>query len=135
MDFNEFESRLRRSIRVGEVLRNPKKGTSEIISITGSICYKRRNSCISLVIRDMYETYLQFAGKDCSSNDLKEFMPAVYNSKARRLAGHSCNCTFLFLVLRKMCLAENIEGAGIRGAPFHVKIVDSLMGTSKNFSF
>ena len=114
MDFNEFESLLKKSIHVGDVFNNPKRGTSEIKSISGQVCYIRGSSSIYLAINDMYTAYIHFAGQDCSSNDLKAFMPAVYDSQANP-AGHGCNCTFLFRALEKMGLADSIEWAGVNG--------------------
>jgi hypothetical protein len=45
----------------------------------------------------------------------------IFDSNARP-AGHSCNCTFLFLVLKEIGLCGEIKGAGKAGNPFYVDI-------------
>ena len=80
MDFNDFKSLLKKSIRVGDVFNNPKCGTSEIKNISDKVCYMRGTSSIYLAINAMYTAYIHFAGQDCSSKDLRAFMPAVYRS-------------------------------------------------------
>jgi len=56
-----------------------------------------------------------------SSVDLKTDNPSVFDSQARP-AGHSCNCTFLFMVLHQMGIASNVHGRGVRGNPFYVDV-------------
>jgi hypothetical protein len=103
--------------------KNPGRGTSRIISFNdnGTICYKRGKSPIHINIRDIIYTYKHFLGKKCSSSDLKEYAPKIYDSKARP-AGHSCNCTFFFLILKELKLVDKIEGEGKAHSPFFVII-------------
>jgi hypothetical protein len=55
---------------------------------------------------------------------LKKFRPTVFDSSQN---GHSCNCTFLFIIFSKLNLLEgNIEGRGVRGDPFYVEIKSGI---------
>jgi hypothetical protein len=65
------------------------------------------------VYKRLYEGYWE---DTCSSNDLKIYDPHIVISKSD---GHSCNCTFVFLVLKELGLVE-IKGNGVRGNPFYV---------------
>lgn len=120
MTYLEFYNNLNNSIREGLELKNPGKGYSIIKSVTeNKITYIRGNSAISLKIDDIYNSYLLFKGKQCSTNDLKKYKPKVFDS---RFNGHSCNCTFLFMILKEMNLAKDIYGKGVRGSGFFVII-------------
>lgn len=120
MTKKEFETAIFKSIHEGQVFRNPLRGTSTIVEIDSNrVRYNRGKSIISLTIGDMYKAYAKFAGKDASSSDLRAFNPELYDSKQ---GGHSCHCSFLFLVLSAMGLATGIQGGGARGDPFWVHI-------------
>lgn len=108
-------------IKQGMTYPNPQKGTSRIASITRErIVYIRGSSRITLRIEDIHGVYEQYKGKKCSSNDLKNFEPKVFDSNQN---GHSCNCTFLFTVLNEIGLTENgIEGQGKPYKPFYIRI-------------
>jgi hypothetical protein len=102
------------------VVENPGGGTSEIVKATDEeISYVRGNSTISIAIEDMFSAFRAFEHRRVSSSDLRRFAPAVFDSDARP-AGHSCNCTFLFTLLRSAGLAGELEGTGVRGRPFAV---------------
>lgn len=106
-------------ISVNEIFQNPKSGISTILSIKDDkICYKRRNSRITLPV-DVFITVCQkYKNVKCTSTDLKSFMPAIFDSTKN---GHSCNCTFLFLLANKFELLQSeILGKGEKGNPFYV---------------
>ena len=102
---------------------NPQKGTSTISSITNDhITYIRGNSKIRLPINVFLSVLKDFTGKKCSSNDLRGYMPEVFDSHNQNgRKGHSCNCTFLFRIAEKMELIEDgIRGRGVSGSPYYV---------------
>ena len=110
-----------------QVFNNPSgKGTSIIQCVNNeSITYRRANSKITVKFDALYKAYKEFSGKDCTSNDLKRDFPDVFDSFARP-SGHSCNCTFFFMLLKleKLGLVNNINGRGVAGDPFWVHIED-----------
>jgi len=120
MEFSEFKQKIRTSIPIGTILDNPGGGTSTILSCSSeAMSYRRRNSTIYVSLRDLFDGYVRFKGGSMSSNDLKVINPSVFDSNARP-AGHSCNCTFLFMVLQKIGVVTHIQGHGVRGDPFFV---------------
>jgi hypothetical protein len=123
MSYEEFLKLFREKIRPGLVLDNPGGGTSTVLSVadSGKVRYQRKNSKIDVDIHVLYEAYCRFKGKQCRTTDLRAYVPHIFDSNARP-AGHSCNCTFLFLVLKAMRLCGEIEGAGKAGNPFYVDI-------------
>ena len=99
MTFENFCSRILGSISVGQVFDNPGGGTSTILKIEDDkVIYKRRNTRLSLDLKVAYNAYTAFSGERVSTRDLKDFDNS-FDSTARAPAGHSCNCTFLFLWL------------------------------------
>jgi len=112
------------AIFVGEVLQNPQSGTSTISKITDDyIEYIRGKSHMRLPINTFLAVIHAFAGKKCSSTDLRCYMPEVFDShNPHGPKGHSCNCTFLFMLSEKLGIIEGgIQGAGTRsGGPFYV---------------
>ena len=120
MNFTEFTQKIRASIPVGTILENPGGGTSTILSYTlDAVSYRRGNSRMYASFRILFDAYVRFKGGRMSSSDLKKINPAVFDSQARP-AGHSCNCTFLFMVLKKIGLITHIHGKGVSGNPFFV---------------
>jgi len=120
MEFPEFKQRMHTSIPVETVLKNPGGGTSIILSYpSDGVRYKRGNSTIHVSLRDLFDGYTRVKTGQLSSNDLKQANPPVFDSQARP-AGHSCNCTFLFMALQKMGIVSQIYGRGVRGDPFYV---------------
>jgi hypothetical protein len=116
----DFINNVIKIMPVGKVLQNPGGGTSTIAAYSNSnISYQRENSTIAVKTADLYESYNKYRGSKCSSNDLKKYMPKVFDSTKN---GHDCNCTFLFMLLKEMHLTDKIEGAGVRGSPFYVDI-------------
>jgi hypothetical protein len=108
------------SFAVGDMFNNPGGGTSIIISLNqNNICYRRKNSKITVSLLELYNAYQAFKGMRCSSTDLKAYNPGVFDSK---FGGHSCNCTFLFMILERMKLSSAIQGRGVSGDPFYVDI-------------
>lgn len=122
MDCNKFAKLIRDVFPIGSRFENPGGGTSLITSFTpGKVAYKRGNSTIYVAFEDLYSAYSHFKGSVVTSTDLKTFLPSVFDSAARP-AGHSCNCTFLFEVLERVGLADELSGRGVRGDPFKVEI-------------
>ena len=120
MDFLEFKQMIYKSIPIGTVLDNPGGGTSTILSYPSeAVSYRRRNSTMYVSLRDLFDEYITIKGRRMSSNDLKVINPSVFDLQARP-AGHSCNCTFLFMVLLKIGVVTHIQGHGVRGDPFFV---------------
>ncbi|HEY3267134.1 MAG TPA: hypothetical protein VGM37_09425 [Armatimonadota bacterium] len=122
MDCDEFEHRVCEALRIGTVLNNPGGGTSAITGLSGGkLAYRRRRSTIRVALRDLYDAYAEFRGRRLSGPDLRIYSPSVFDSAK---SGHSCNVTFLFLVLKSIGAVEHICGAGKRGDPFYVIIPD-----------
>ena len=118
IDIKELCSRFVYHLPPGTMLSNLGGGTTIISGYSrGRVSYKRGNSTIRVKITDLFAAYAFFRGRRVSSRDLKMFAPHVYDSQARP-AGHSCNCTFLFMVLLECSLAEPIEGKGRAYNPF-----------------
>jgi hypothetical protein len=106
------------------VLPNPGGGNTVIVSYTDhNIVYQRGNSRICVAFKDLYEAYKMFRGGILDSTKLREYKPWVFDSKR---GGHSCNCTFLFMVLRAIGVVDTIAGAGKKGDPFWVKIPENM---------
>lgn len=118
MTRNEFSIQIAQAVPVGTILSNPGGGTSEIVQITDhKIGYVRGSSTISISFDDLFSAYSNFKGAQVSSSELRAYASAIFDSAARP-AGHSCNCTFLFLVLKQMGLVDSILGSGVRGDPY-----------------
>ncbi|HKL41671.1 MAG TPA: hypothetical protein VJ962_03735 [Clostridia bacterium] len=113
--------RVKKEIQLGQIFENPKRGTSEVISITDkNISYVRGNSRISMPINEFDNVYKVYKGKKVRTVDLKKYKPKVFSSK---YGGHSCNCTFLFTVYKKLGLTNRINGKGVRGNPYHIELL------------
>jgi len=118
MNLNDFAGKLREAVPIGTVVDNPGGGTSEVTGFTDErISYVRGSSTISVKLVDLHSAYESFRGKRVTSSELKELDPAVFDSSARP-AGHSCNCTFLFVALERAGLASGVAGSGVRGDPY-----------------
>src|ERR1051325_10540664 len=110
MDYQQFVSSIQSSIPIGSTLPNPGGGTSTIISYSDkNIVYKRKNSRISVSFENLFKAYSEFRGKKVYTTDLKIFAPSVFDSKQN---GHSCNTTFLFLILKSLRKVNEIKGEG-----------------------
>ena len=128
LTIHDFRSRLVNMITPGTVLKNPGGGTTRIRAYSDrNVSYVRGNSTISVRIMDLFDAYTKFRGKQVSSRHLKEYKPEVFDSSARP-AGHSCNCTFLFMVLTQLELAGGISGRGKTGQPFSTTFYDEHNG-------
>lgn len=122
MTLNEFIAAVKTAFPVGTVIDNPGSGTSKIVGYSGTdIFYVRGSSRIAVTFTDLHETYSAFRGKHVSSSDLRSFRPSVFDLAARP-AGHSCNCTFLFCILKELNLSGPISGSGVRGDPYAVVV-------------
>jgi len=122
MTLNEFIRNIKQIFPKGTVLKNPGRGTSEVTGFTEEkISYVRGSSKMYVGFEDLFRAYSKFKGQYVTSSDLKTYAPHIFDSSARP-AGHSCNCTFLFLLLGRMNLAGDIQGAGVRGNPFGIRI-------------
>jgi len=122
MTLAEFVRAMKLSLPVGSVLDNPGGGTSKIIEYSQSfIAYRRGKSAIRVSYESLFKAYSAFNGRQVSSSDLKEFSPSVFDSAARP-AGHSCNATFLFLLLGELGMSSPIAGSGVKGDPYTVAI-------------
>ena len=124
MNFSEFMQKIRTSVPINTVLENPGGGTSIILSYSSEgVSYRRGNSTIYVSLHDLFDGYTKFKGGQMSSNNLKAANPSVFDSQARP-AGHSCNCTFLFIVLQKLEIITDIHGRGVRGDPYFVILTE-----------
>lgn len=120
MDRNELRRKIIEKIPIGTIIDNPGGGTSTIITYTEKkVTYQRRNSKIGISFDDLYDAFVAFRGRVLDSTMLKSFKPRVFDSNQN---GHSCNCTFLFMVLKELGIVNRINGAGKRGSPFKVHI-------------
>lgn len=100
-------------------MENPGGGITKIKGYSrGRVAYIRGKSTFWVGIEDLFSTYIDFLGMQVSSRDLREYRPNVFDSSARP-AGHSCNCSFLFMVLGQLKLADPIRGEGKTGKPFY----------------
>lgn len=122
MTLDEFAHSLKESVSLGTILDNPGGGTSTITDYSQSfVIYKRGKSSIRVSYENLFKAYLAHKGRTVSASDLKKFAPSVFDSAARP-AGHSCNATFLFLLLGRLGLAGNIGGSGVKGDSYFVSI-------------
>lgn len=120
MNYTEFLHRVHKSIPPGTILVNPGGGTSKIKSYSSEcVSYVRKNSTITVSLKDLFDEYTRFKGGRVSSSDLKRANPAVFDSQARP-AGHSCNCTLLFMILKEIGIVSHIYGRGVSGDPFFI---------------
>jgi len=118
MVFEQFLKIARDTLPVGKALQNPVKGTSIIEAFNNEIIYyKRRNSTIYINVHDMFDAYKEFAGKTCTTTDLKKWRPNVFSQSA-----HSCNCTFLFSALYEMGLSTKQHKSEAPHRPYCVDI-------------
>jgi hypothetical protein len=113
MTANEFEKSLRRIAKRDDEFPNPFKGKTTIVSVTESnVRYRRERSVYSLSILASFDAWQEFRGERINSRMLKKFRPHVFDSQGKPKRGHNCNCTTLFLLLRKMRLVRRIEKEG-----------------------
>lgn len=123
MDLENFETQIKHIFPIGTIIQNPGRGTTLIKSYSkGKIYYQRGKSTMSVKFSDLHAAYFHFVGRRMATTDLRQFKPFVFDSSARP-AGHSCNCTLLFLLLFGMRLCGDVEGAGRIGNPFYVKVL------------
>jgi hypothetical protein len=116
MDELTFAQLIRKVSPVGVVFQNLGGGTSTIISHSDTgVYYRRGSSSIRFRYTDQFDALRRFRNKMVTSADLREYKPAVFDSKR---SGHSCNCSFLFILFKSAGLVDSIKGTGVRGDPF-----------------
>jgi len=122
MESNDLQGLILSSIKKGTVFINPKRGTSTVSTITPDyISYIRGKSRIYLPMYDILQVYDIFSGQRCTTQQLREYNPSVFDSTKN---GHSCNCTFLFSLFDALGLAKNgIYGSGKRGDPYYINLI------------
>lgn len=114
MELSAFRARIEANIAVGGVLPNPGGGTSTITRIEDKgVRYRRGKSIMLLRWEIFYRAYRHFCGRFVDTGDLKAFDNS-FDSAARDPAGHSCNCTFAFMLLERAVLADGIVKQGRR---------------------
>ena len=119
----ELKIELESCIPIGTVLDNPGLGASVIRKYNDEkIAYRRGGSTMYLSYSDFCAAYNEHRGQRITTNDLKQFAPGVFDSSARP-SGHSCNCTVMFMLLRDLGLAGEVEGKGVRGDPFAIEVL------------
>jgi hypothetical protein len=122
MDFDQFKREVGRKLHVGLILNNPGKGTSQISSLSDKgVSYIRGHSTIYVSFQDLFEVLNHFIGEVVTSSDLMDYKPSIFDPKARK-PGHSCNCTFFFMLLERIGIVSKIGGRGVKGDPFFVNI-------------
>jgi hypothetical protein len=120
MNIDQFKQKIKLAVQVGTIFDNPGKGTSAVTALSDrGISYVRGRSVIHFSYQDIFDAFEYFNGAAVTSNDLKSCRPTVFGSKAN---GHSCNCTFLFMLLRKIGISSEIGGRGVKGRPYFVDI-------------
>ena len=119
IEIGEFQASMVKNLPPGTVLDNPGGGKTTIKRYSdGKVQYVRGSSSIRVAVRDLFSAYSNYRGVRVSSRDLRVYAPQVFDSTARP-AGHSCNCTFLFMVLLQLSMADPIEGEGKAHRPFY----------------
>lgn len=114
MEYGAFRKRIESHIAVGDVLPNPGGGTSTITKIEErGVRYRRGKSVMLLQWDIFYRAYRQFCGRFVDTGDLRA-CDNSFDSRARKPAGHSCNCTFAFMLLERAGLADGIVKRGRR---------------------
>lgn len=114
MDSADFRQRIRESVAVGDVLPNPGGGTSTITKIEDKgVRYRRGKSGMLLKWDILYRVWREFCGRYVDTGDLKAFDHS-FDSAARNPSGHSCHCTFTFMLLERAGLADGIVKQGRR---------------------
>lgn len=119
MDITNLKSIISDRIKPGMVYKNPKKGTSTVCKVTEEgITYIRGSSRMKLPVSEFIAVYKLFAGKKCTTKNIREYNPKVFDSKQN---GHDCNCTFLFSIAIELGLVEgSINGKGVSGDLYFV---------------
>lgn len=120
MTFDQFVTRMRSTLPEGLELPNPGGGTTTVLGIDDTrLCYRRGRSRFCVGLAELHRAYLHHAGEAVRTTALKNYAPAVFDSRS---GGHNCHCTVLFLSLQRMGLAGVIWGKGRVGAPFGVTL-------------
>ena len=83
------------------------------------VAYRRGRSTIYVAFEDLHDAYATYRGEILDSSTLRAHKPRVFDSKQ---GGHSCNCTFLFMLVKELGVVDCIHGAGKRGSRFWVEL-------------
>lgn len=122
MNSDTIRKLIEKSFPVGTKIQNPGRGCTKIGGYNvQKVSYMRRSSRMYLPYKTILSVIKSFNGQEVSSKTVKEFLPEIFDSQARP-AGHSCNGTTLFLLLKGIGFTERIEGRGKRGNPFKILI-------------
>lgn len=122
MEFSAFRQRIEQHLAGGDVLPNPGGGTSTITRIEDKgVRYRRGKSTMLLRWDILYRAYRQFCGRFVDTGDLRA-LDNSFDSAARNPAGHSCNCTFAFMLLERAGLADGIVKRGRRFGTHFLRI-------------
>ena len=121
----EFIKKINSQILVGNKYDNLKGNNHTTISENDgeSIIYLRGESKIKISILELWNTYdylIKQELKNISSIQLCKYRPDIFDSKQN---GHSCNCTFFYIVLKEIGLILKIDGKGVRGNPFYINFI------------
>jgi hypothetical protein len=90
-----------------------------------AITYRRGKSRFKVKLQDLYDATDHFSGCRVTTSDIKAFRPQVFDSQARP-AGHSCHISLLFSILLLLGIAEELQGRGVRGAPYSVFVKNKM---------
>ena len=125
MTLMQFIRALQRTIAPGDRFPNPRRGETVILDVNEErLVYRRGRSQIRVRVQELHRAYGYFRGRRMSSSDLRRFAPSVFDSApANGPRGHSCNCTVFFQLLGTLGCAGPIEGAGVAGDPYAVRVV------------
>ena len=116
MTLTTFSELLLGICRSGVVLQQGTIAPSQIVSATKTnVCYLWNTSKISVPISDLYDAAQAFKGRRIRARDLVDFRPQIFGR-----ARHPCNCTFLFCLLLRLGLAEELQGRGGPKSPFSI---------------
>ena len=117
----QFVSQLINAVPEGIVFDNPGGGTSTIINVgEDKLSYMSGKSRFYLSYSATFNAFRLFSGMTTTTNDLKQHIPEVFDSK---LGGHNCNCTTMFRIFERMGLIDGtVQGSGKKGSPFFVVI-------------
>jgi len=123
MDKDSFITLLRNSTPEGTVFENSHKHSLTIISTSKDrLHYSRGKNTRSLKFSQLYKTWQQFRGEQVTSDQLKAWKPALYDSNALPRAGHDSNCGLFMLLMEQLGLACELER---KGRTYSARLLDA----------
>ncbi|MDD3213301.1 MAG: hypothetical protein PHY64_06495 [Eubacteriales bacterium] len=119
----QFIQKVQTNIHIGDVMKNPGRGTSTIRKMDHEkIVYERGQSKLTITFDDLWNMTEQYSGKAVTGAELRQSSPKCFDRKHN---GHSCNVTFSMMVLDRLGMLENgIQGKGQKGSPFFATVKD-----------